>query len=678
MTISIPLVTQFNDKGLRQATRDIDKFSTKAKKQFDGLAATGRKLAIGLAGAAVATVAIGRTLIQAGETASTSNARINQIAQSMGLFGDATAAVSQRLIEYAETTARATGVDQNSIKATQAKLLTFSELGKTAIEVGGAFDRATAAAIDLAAAGFGEAESNAAQLGKALQDPIKGLTALTRSGVTFNATEQQMIKTLVESGRVGEAQAVILSAIETQVGGTAKATANASDQMRVAFSQLAERLGTKLLPIFVRFAGFIADRLFPAVDRFARIAFGRLVEAFNSARPVLNRIVAIFNDYLLPVIERVIRFMKDNEDVVKAFFLVIGGAAALALIAAAVAALSALVTPIGLIVAAIAVLAGAFVYLYQNNETFRNNMDAIGRFFRDKFPGYFLTAFELIRGYFKFYYDIYAAIARTFNRTFGDETTLWSKTTTNVFTKMFDGLKTIVQTRFDNIRLQFEGFSLITGGIWKLFTSVITASWQGMFAALQQIATGGFQLLKASFLLLTLPIRFIWSLFSDEIKVIWQFMWGAITRATSTAFNLIRDTFNNIRNTILGVLGGVFGSVVSIVQNIIEQVARAVAAISSIPSAIPGVGIARGIAGIVGGIVGRVREFADGGLVTGPTLGLIGEAGPEMVIPLDKMGGMGTTVVVNVAGSVISERDLIETIRVGLVRSQRSGRSLSN
>jgi hypothetical protein len=36
-------------------------------------------------------------------------------------------------------------------------------------------------------------------------------------------------------------------------------------------------------------------------------------------------------------------------------------------------------------------------------------------------------------------------------------------------------------------------------------------------------------------------------------------------------------------------------------------------------------------------------KFADGGIVTGPTVGLIGEAGPEAVIPLNQMGSMGTT-----------------------------------
>jgi hypothetical protein len=74
-----------------------------------------------------------------------------------------------------------------------------------------------------------------------------------------------------------------------------------------------------------------------------------------------------------------------------------------------------------------------------------------------------------------------------------------------------------------------------------------------------------------------------------------------------------------------------------------------------------------------------IPRLAKGGIVTGPTLALIGEAGPEAVIPLSSpnapdMGG--TTIVVNIAGSVTSERDLVESIRKGLLKSQQSGRSI--
>ena len=189
-----------------------------------------------------------RGFIREAEAGSTSEARIRQIATSMGIFGENVEGVTERLSEYASATALATGVDDDSIMMAQAKLLTFRELAVSADQVGGSFDRATAAAIDLAAAGFGSAESNAVQLGKALQDPIKGLTALARSGVTFTETEKERIRTLVESNEIGEAQRLILSAIETQVGGTAVATANATDKMAVGFAQVQEELGKALLP----------------------------------------------------------------------------------------------------------------------------------------------------------------------------------------------------------------------------------------------------------------------------------------------------------------------------------------------------------------------------------------------------------------------------------------------
>jgi hypothetical protein len=120
-------------------------------------------------------------------------------------------------------------------------------------------DRATLAAIDLAAAGFGSAETNAVQLGKALQDPIKGITALARSGVTFTEQEKEKIKALVASGKLLKAQNLILTAIETQVGGTAEATATGSQKMALAFLAMQDALGEALMPVFEAFVPLVTD-----------------------------------------------------------------------------------------------------------------------------------------------------------------------------------------------------------------------------------------------------------------------------------------------------------------------------------------------------------------------------------------------------------------------------------
>ena len=227
--------------------------SSGASKGFASMGGAMKSVAAGTAVVAAAVVAAGAAigaltykLILSGEAANSADARVRNIAKSMGLFGDQSDAVAERLNNLADKIELQTGMDGNAIQLTQAKLLTFKELANTADELGGNFDRATQAAVDMAAAGFGAAEQNAVQLGKALNDPINGLTALRRSGITFTEEEQAKIKTLAESNRMHEAQALVLAAIETQVGGTAAATANASVQIKAALTQGFEEVGKPL------------------------------------------------------------------------------------------------------------------------------------------------------------------------------------------------------------------------------------------------------------------------------------------------------------------------------------------------------------------------------------------------------------------------------------------------
>jgi hypothetical protein len=225
--------------------------------------------AVAAAGAAVGAMAY--KLILSGEAANSADARVRNIAKSMGLFGDQSDEVAERLNNLADKIELQTGVDGNSIQMTQAKLLTFKELAKTADELGGNFDRATQAAVDMGAAGFGSAESNAVQLGKALNDPIKGIVALRKSGITFTEEEKAKIKTLAESNQMLEAQALVLSAIEKQVGGTALATADASVQIKAALSQGFEEVGKPL-------ASALAS-ITPQFLQFVEMAKPKLAEA---------------------------------------------------------------------------------------------------------------------------------------------------------------------------------------------------------------------------------------------------------------------------------------------------------------------------------------------------------------------------------------------------------------
>jgi hypothetical protein len=267
--------------------------SSGASKGFASMGSAMKSVAKGTAVVAAAVAAAGAAigaltykLILSGEAANSADARVRNIAKSMGLFGDQSDAVAERLNNLADKIELQTGVDGNAIQLTQAKLLTFKELANTADELGGNFDRATQAAVDMAAAGFGAAEQNAVQLGKALNDPVNGLAALRRSGITFTEDEKAKIKTLAESNRMHEAQALVLAAIEKQVGGTAAATADASVQIKAALNQGFEEVGKPLAaalasitPQFIEFVEMAKPKLAEA-GQFL-VAIFRSGEALN-------------------------------------------------------------------------------------------------------------------------------------------------------------------------------------------------------------------------------------------------------------------------------------------------------------------------------------------------------------------------------------------------------------
>ena len=246
MAKSIDVVVTGNAAPLRKAltgaSNDLNSFGNKA-------GAAAKKGALALAAMGSAAIVVGVKWAKMAELAAIADQRIVQIARSMALFGNQTGPVTKRIQDYADALERETGVTAETIKAAQAKLLTFRQLALTADIAGAAFDRATQATVDMAAAGFGEATTNAVQLGKALEDPIKGVNSLRRSGITFTESEKAKLAILVQTNRIQEAQNVILTAVETQVKGTASATALSTMRMKNGWGEVKDAIGTKLIPV---------------------------------------------------------------------------------------------------------------------------------------------------------------------------------------------------------------------------------------------------------------------------------------------------------------------------------------------------------------------------------------------------------------------------------------------
>ena len=146
--------------------------------------------------------------------------------------------------DLAQSVGFATLASVEGARKAATQLLTFRSIS------GETFDRTLRLAQDLATVGFGTLESSAVQLGKALEDPKTGLTALRRVGVSFSQTQKQVIQDLFDTGRVAQAQEKILDGLEQQVGGAGKASgqglAGAYDTLSEATDILLERWGKQI------------------------------------------------------------------------------------------------------------------------------------------------------------------------------------------------------------------------------------------------------------------------------------------------------------------------------------------------------------------------------------------------------------------------------------------------
>lgn len=110
-----------------------------------------------------------------------------------------------------------TKFSDEEIRSAENMLLTFTNISKDI------FPDTTRTVLDMSQALGQDLKSSSIQLGKALQDPIQGVTALRRVGVNFSEAQQTMIEEMVKSGKLMEAQKFILEELQTEFGGSAEA-----------------------------------------------------------------------------------------------------------------------------------------------------------------------------------------------------------------------------------------------------------------------------------------------------------------------------------------------------------------------------------------------------------------------------------------------------------------------
>lgn len=258
---------QFTD-GLNKAQRHLKSVGDRMQRVGAQMATIGAGL----------TAAVTAPLIAAGfaasKAATEAAAAMGQVEAALASMGDASGRTKEQLADLAEGLMRNSLYDDDDIlRQVTANLLTFGNVA------GEQFDRAQQAAVDLSARLGQDLQSSALMVGKALNDPVRGLAALRRVGIQFTAQQEAQIKAMQKAGNTAGAQAVMLGELERQFGGAA-AAAQATDP----YNKLSDALNS-----LSESAGAIINRfLVPLVEKLASLA-----DRFNGLSPRMQEFIVI-------------------------------------------------------------------------------------------------------------------------------------------------------------------------------------------------------------------------------------------------------------------------------------------------------------------------------------------------------------------------------------------------
>lgn len=322
-----PDIQKGTSAAIGKAAPDMDKHGRTLGSRLGGgmgssLKSLGPSLMAGLAGGAIVggvvalTGAVGGYVNGARDAARIT--RLNeQVIKTTGGVANVTAEQVDRL---ATSISNKTGIDDDAVKASSNLLLTFTNVRNEVGKGNQIFDRATQASQDMGAALGVDGSKAALQLGKALNDPIKGITALSRSGVSFTEAQKKQITGLVKHGDTLKAQKIILKELGKEFGGAAAASSDPMKKLGTVLTNTAEGLAGKLLPWLDKAATFITVTLLPAFDRFIGWAQVNVLPVLStiggwimsSFVPTLRTLATAFMENVWPALQQVGAIIAEN------------------------------------------------------------------------------------------------------------------------------------------------------------------------------------------------------------------------------------------------------------------------------------------------------------------------------------------------------------------------------
>lgn len=307
VSVGVDISKALNDtkEGVGKIEKELTGIEKSGKKSFTGAGKSAKGFGGVLSGLKTQILAVGTALLAAFSIRAVSNFFKKSIAfvkESVGLTKVQIAA-EQQLKAVLESTGYAAGMSASELKKLTTEmqnvtnygdeavlqgenmLLTFTKIGRDV------FPRATKAMLDVATAMKQDVKTSAIQVGKALNDPIKGLANLSRVGIQFTDQQKELIKSLAETGDVAGAQAIILEELERQFGGSAEAARKADGGFQALANQIGdfrEVLGKNVLESTSKSVEKLLDII---TDKEVKSSLENLASAFGEVAGYVTELV---------------------------------------------------------------------------------------------------------------------------------------------------------------------------------------------------------------------------------------------------------------------------------------------------------------------------------------------------------------------------------------------------
>lgn len=288
------------EQGLGDAGKQMKAAQRSLQKTAEKFTSIGTVMSVGIT--APFTALVSSSIPAAKE----SQEALGQVQAALASMGDAAGRTLPQLQDNAKALMQLSTFDDDDIlRKVTSNLLTFGNVS------GEVFDRAQLAAINLSARLGQDLQSSAIQLGKALNDPIKGITALSRVGVSFTEQQKEQIKAMVAAGDTAGAQKMILAELERQYGGSAEALRKATPgiESQQAWADFQETVGAIALQVLPTLSKMLAtvlnwfNGLSPATQSFVvgaaaitaglgplTLGLGGIISAFGTMLPLLTKV----------------------------------------------------------------------------------------------------------------------------------------------------------------------------------------------------------------------------------------------------------------------------------------------------------------------------------------------------------------------------------------------------